>query len=673
MESDQNNGAEITVSLEMEMKVRNVVEQIFSTVLGGWMFGYGKTYGRDHFIMLHEQLHHLVKQSLPLRFLLPAFHSKSSNREAKVLGSIPDLAEFLAIRSLTKTCRKLEEIYPQGVLVTILSDYIFGKYIGVSEEDYTVYHKELKQMVYDAGANDIIEVISLSCFDEFNNICGNEISTKLLSEYGDPNFLTSFDESVKSNSSLMTQYLSLREFMAKELSHTQPDISSSGSQSLNIIENGTRAMMSQGAALRKFLKEQEKIKNFIPLSIHEHNPELGQFAIDLFKHSADTGGILRTPWDHVVVFDSMTGEFIVEHKENILIDDKNKHSFLVKAQYQNRDWFYLKLYLSEEHTLLLENEEIYFDAKVNKQGCGLMVVISTKTISPPKSDFLHPQSLTTLIKEFGVVVLRGLEHFENEEEYLEKFSKRATHGIVKWPFGFINKIVPDGSHAGIISTKHGLHMHFDMAIGSAFMGIDQSKHRYEDYVPREFLLYCRSNLLNEGEGPTTFIDCHGAALSLNGAVNLKWKKTILSYETKLANKENKALYFGGSDNTYKYPLIHACPWTGKDVLRWLEQWTDDDHPGTPQYFTFEIISCPDREAPTPADVDAAMRKIAFDDRFYFEHSYQEGDQVYVNNYTMLHGRRGFSSPNRELWRLQAIPPSNNLPDYLRELKVSKRK
>ena len=42
----------------------------------------------------------------------------------------------------------------------------------------------------------------------------------------------------------------------------------------------------------------------------------------------------------------------------------------------------------------------------------------------------------------------------------------------------------------------------------------------------------------------------------------------------------------------------------------------------------------------------------------------EGDQVLVNNYTMLHGRESFTN-ERELWRVQQIPPSENIPDYFK--------
>ena len=57
-------------------------------------------------------------------------------------------------------------------------------------------------------------------------------------------------------------------------------------------------------------------------------------------------------------------------------------------------------------------------------------------------------------------------------------------------------------------------------------------------------------------------------------------------ESKL--KADEPLYFGGSGNTKEYPLVHACSWTGKDVLRWLEIWRAEDHPGTVQMQEYNI-------------------------------------------------------------------------------------
>ena len=646
---------------EKKEDVYNLANSIYDLILDGWMYAYGETYVKGDYDGMFDQIRELVLKPLPLRFLLPAFPCKSPNTEAKVLGSSPDFAEFLAVRSLITTSRKLQKIYPLGVTVTIMSDYhTFDQYIGVSEENYKIYHEGLKEIVHNAGADDIIEVLSLSSFPEFRDVPEREISKRLEAEYGDPNFLIDFDRSIKENTVLMDRYLGLRKFLATDQSQSLPGSPRSprAQRRLKVL---TRGMMSQGVALDKFLKMQSHVKNFIRLSIHNHHPQSGKFTIDLFKHAACNRGILHTPWHHSVVFDALKGEFTVDHKVNILVMFDDKLSTLVKVQYNGKAWFYLQLYFSEEYEAFLNKGEIHFEVNMIKQGCGIMLINRSSNISL-KSDCLNAQCLTNLIKEFGVVVFRGFKPFKDEKEFIEMYSKRATHGMVKWNFGLIHKVAPNDELVGIVYSKSALNMHFDLMFPPPYMGISQSKHKYEDYVPREFLLYCRKSDLKGKEGATTFIDAHAAALSLHGADSLRLKNTVATYQTALARDEGKELYFGGRGNIYEYPLIHVCPWTGKDVLRWQESTRKEEHPGASQYFWFDVKSSPDEVIPNAADLEFDFKRIAFDVRFYFEHTYEEGDQVYINNYTMMHGRKSFSN-SRELWRLQAIPPSENLPDY----------
>ena len=635
---------------------------IFDKILDGWMYGYGKGYTKGDYLGLFSQIRDLVFKQLPLRFLLPAFPCKTANHDAKVLGPFPDFAEFLAIRTLATTVRKLQEIYPVGVIVTIMSDYhTFDEYIGVSEEHYKVYYEGLKQMIHDAGADDIIKLISLSNFPEFRDVPECEISRKLNQEYGDPFFSNKLEKSLKENPEVLEKYLGLKKFMLQDQSHNLPG-SPRSNKTKSFIQKNVRGMMSQGVALDKFLKKQNYLKNYIRLSIHDHHPRKGKFAVDLFKHETyQSRGVLCTPWHNTILFDSLTGEFVIDHKANILANYDNKQSFLVKVHYGDIDWFYLRLYFSDEYAFLANNEEVCFEVKMVKQGCGITITYKSPN-GPIKSDCLDAQSLTNLIKEFGVVVLRGFEHFNDEKEIIDIYSKRATHGIINWSFGMIHKVATNDDLAGIVNSKSALNIHFDLTLPPQYMGISQSKHKYEEYVPREFLLYCRQSDLKGKEGATTFTDGHGAVLSLPGAIYTRLKNTVVAYQTELVRDEGKELYFGGQSNIYEYPLVHLCPWTGKDVLRWQQSWREQEHPGGSHDFWLDVKNYPGNEKPKPEDVDHEMRKIVFDERFCFEHSYEEGDQVYVNNYTMLHGRKSFSN-SRELWRLQAIPPNENLPRY----------
>ena len=675
MELQKGNNTERMMSLDAKTEmistevekcedVYNLASSIYDLILDGWMHGYGKTYAKEDYVGLFNQIREIVLKRLPLRFFLPAFPSKSPNTKVKVLGSSPDYAEFLAIRSLVITARDLQQIYPEGVIVTIMSDYYtFDQYIGVTQENYKTYYKGLKEMIDNAGADDIIELLCLSSFPEFRELPESEISKRLGADYGDPKFFVDFDKSIKENSVLMEKYLGLRQFLATDQSHKLTG-SLRGRKTQRYVRELARGMMFQGKALDKFLEVQSYVKNFIRLSIHDHHPQSGKFGIDLFKHASYNRGVLNTPWHNAVIFDSLKGEFTIDHKVNILAINDNSLSTLVTVQYNGREWLYLKLYFSEEYGTLRNNEDIHFEVKMVKQGCRI-IVINKSTNSSLKSDCLHTQCLKNLIKEFGIVVLRGFQPFNDETEFIETNSKRANHGIVNWNFGLIHKITLDDHLAGIVDSKSARSIHFDLTNPPKYMNISQSKYKYQDYIPRGFVLYCRKSDLKGTEGATTFTDEHAVVVSLHGANSLRLKNTLLFYQTALTKEEGRDLYFGGHGNIYEYPLVHVCPWTGKGILQWQEYWKEDESFEDSQKFWFEVRSSSNEMITSPADMNSDIRKSVFDGSFSFEQGYEQGDQVYVDNYAMLHGRKSFSRRGRELWRLQALPPSDNLPDYFR--------
>jgi pyoverdine/dityrosine biosynthesis protein Dit1 len=65
-----------------------------------------------------------VSGGRPVQACLPAFPFKSANKVYKVLGSLPDKAEELALERLNTMCMRIQEIYPPGAEVTIISDGI---------------------------------------------------------------------------------------------------------------------------------------------------------------------------------------------------------------------------------------------------------------------------------------------------------------------------------------------------------------------------------------------------------------------------------------------------------------------------------------------------------------------------------------------------------------------
>lgn len=65
-----------------------------------------------------------VASETRIQTCLPAFPFKSANKVYKVLGSLPDKAEELALDRLNTMCVRIQEVYAPGAEVTIISDGI---------------------------------------------------------------------------------------------------------------------------------------------------------------------------------------------------------------------------------------------------------------------------------------------------------------------------------------------------------------------------------------------------------------------------------------------------------------------------------------------------------------------------------------------------------------------
>lgn len=63
-----------------------------------------------------------IERRAPIRMILPAFPFKSPNSRDKVLGTLPDFGEELALAHLNGLCQNITEVYAPGADVYISSD-----------------------------------------------------------------------------------------------------------------------------------------------------------------------------------------------------------------------------------------------------------------------------------------------------------------------------------------------------------------------------------------------------------------------------------------------------------------------------------------------------------------------------------------------------------------------
>ena len=104
--------------------------------------------GRSKFL---EVIDHFVAAEKQVDMCLPAFPFKSANKVAKVFGVLPDKAEELALGRLNVMCVRIEEVYPPGARLTIISDGLV--YNGWSDiiEDKSLTLSRLLRMIFCIG------------------------------------------------------------------------------------------------------------------------------------------------------------------------------------------------------------------------------------------------------------------------------------------------------------------------------------------------------------------------------------------------------------------------------------------------------------------------------------------------------------------------------------------
>jgi pyoverdine/dityrosine biosynthesis protein Dit1 len=96
-----------------------------------------------------------VVANQPISLVLPAFPGKSPNL-AKVLGTLPDMAEENALRFLQQLADRIGKIYAPGAQIVLASDgRIFSDVVGLKDEDVTAYRDALLAMINDLGLANI--------------------------------------------------------------------------------------------------------------------------------------------------------------------------------------------------------------------------------------------------------------------------------------------------------------------------------------------------------------------------------------------------------------------------------------------------------------------------------------------------------------------------------------
>ena len=242
-------------------------------------------------IALHEpMIRRALDTDAPLQLVLPAFPAKSPSA-AKVLGTLPDMAESIALQRLQRLCDDLAEAHPPGVTLTLASDgHVFADVVGVEDEDVDAYGAALAKMARKLGCHSLR---FLSLRDIYPDLSPDAARQELLTRYAEPAGV--LQQRLRERPALRSLSNGIHRFLAEEHQLTHPDLSRS--QVKKQTRTASLEVVRRSRAWGRLV--QACFPDALRLSIHPQpdvSPKLG-------VHLIDTGDAWLTPWHGVAVLD----------------------------------------------------------------------------------------------------------------------------------------------------------------------------------------------------------------------------------------------------------------------------------------------------------------------------------------------------------------------------------
>jgi pyoverdine/dityrosine biosynthesis protein Dit1 len=235
-----------------------------------------------------EQIRFFTAQGQPIHFVLPAFPAKSPNPR-NVLGSLPDMAERLALRCLQRLCEQVRGVYPPGARITIYADgRVFTDLVRLRDEDVTVYTQEVRALIDELGAGDI-DVFDLD--EAFDTRDFDELRRRLLLHHALP--LGEIRGRVKAEPASLHAYNGVSRFLFEDRVVLEPEKSRTAVRTA--CKDLAYRVMQRSLAWGRLIKERSP--RSIRLSVHPqpcHSEKIGIYLIE-------TRDNWLTPWHGVAV------------------------------------------------------------------------------------------------------------------------------------------------------------------------------------------------------------------------------------------------------------------------------------------------------------------------------------------------------------------------------------
>ncbi|OJJ82042.1 isocyanide synthase family protein, partial [Aspergillus glaucus CBS 516.65] len=266
--------------------------------------------GRENF---KGHVVHWMELGEPVRMALPAFPFKSTNMD-KVLGVLPDYAEYLGLCRLNQMCVDVREFYSPGAEVTIAADgVVFNDLLMVSDEDVWNYGQAVREMVQKNGFDQNLKVVHAMEILFLAMIDPTTKSTKLTEEIfyktidsSRDLIINGFCQSENDTQKLVDEdidsrltYNGMRAFVKIDLANTSIRKNAASKKDyLNEMSTLALKMMGRSEGFGKLIRA--AMPHHVRLSIH---PSYGTAKLSICLVPQLPGFTARAPWMSCIAVD----------------------------------------------------------------------------------------------------------------------------------------------------------------------------------------------------------------------------------------------------------------------------------------------------------------------------------------------------------------------------------
>ncbi|EWZ83435.1 hypothetical protein BFJ70_g5707 [Fusarium oxysporum] len=256
--------------------------------------------GRPKFLAVVSRF---VKARQKVVMCLPAFPFKSANKVEKVLGTLPDKAEELALARLNSICVTIGQFYEPGAELTVISDgLVYNDLLGISDQETWRYGSALRAMAERKAFShlsfsrlqDLVAVKGLpNDLNELTYVANaTNFRRTLFNKYGRDGDLD-IDHEIATNPDTLGTYKGYCRFLKSDLQHIFGPAKSSAKYRKD-VKYLAKQMLIRGYAFAGAVKA--RFPNYLRLSIHQST---GEHKISISLLNTKSG--FTTPWHCSVV------------------------------------------------------------------------------------------------------------------------------------------------------------------------------------------------------------------------------------------------------------------------------------------------------------------------------------------------------------------------------------